>query len=178
MSDLSDYQNYGTFPKKGTTYQYNYNTVHNTWQNTEPYETNWHGSLIFMGVLFAIIFTIVLFCTMRALLEDIHTKIQGNYRYNLTGKMPKPASVPTYNSSVVTATNYNGLRPGEREKPPRSTTFGIINGEHFSRHGHYEEWRLNNFELSVWKRQKERKEAKQAGLVDEIEPLTPEQDLF
>ena len=52
-------------------------------------------------------------------------------------------------------TKANGLKWDEREKPPRASFFGRINGEYIEGEGNLEERWLSFFELSVWKKQKE-----------------------
>jgi len=55
----------------------------------------------------------------------------------------------------------------ERTSAPRASFFGRLDGTTIEEIGKYEERWLNTFELSHWKRQKEREQALMDGLVDE-----------
>jgi hypothetical protein len=87
-----------------------------------------------------------------------------------------------YTVDIGTSTNYNtnynsytrkkskklvSLLAGEMSKPPSAEFFGRVNGTTVSEQGKLEEYRLIGYEMTHWKKQKEREDAQNDGKLNE-----------
>lgn len=123
-------------------------------------------------MLLLILATVVLFYTTIAY-DTFTIYIVNKQKDNWEGLVP-------YNNKQDTATvgyNYNTNKLVKVEKPPviirlvppRAVFFGRFNGVEEITTGNYEEKYLDNYEFVSWKYQKERKEAVEAGILNEKE---------
>ena len=86
-----------------------------------------------------------------------------NKATNTTYKPPKQ----TFYGKAARAVKPGGLLENERQKAPRAQFFGRLDGTAVESVGKYEERWLNTYEYTHWLKQNERKQALEAGLVDE-----------
>ena len=91
-----------------------------------------------------------------------------------------PSETPYNTNTYNKETNVNAWRKKaatildkEKCQPPRATFFGKIDGMEVTEEGNLEEKYLTAWELRYWKEQKAREEAIKAGILNEINDLTP-----
>jgi len=151
----------------------------------------WYKLELFQQVMF---FLIVGYPILAGLIRWIYAEIERSIGpvyplnvYNHSGYEQQSAHQKPLNTGAVSSVkrtfNRSGLLAGEREKAPRATFFGKIDGNEVAEVGDYEPKFLNSFEKNYWNRikgpilkeegAKEAEEPPPTHYEKQNDPLTP-----